>query len=230
MAEEYCALYRFYDETGALLYVGISSDPGRRFAQHRSDKPWWHAITEIRVQPMPSRKAALKAEREAIKNERPRFNVAHNEILRALPKQTSTLEVLVERASDLLALKSRYQAGWEDSARDFQVDFAAELGVEIDRKAALMLACVSDVSGREVPALYAGLIALMCSFSQHDIRWAIEESASWYEEREIKPEFEDLLEHAAGHLAHLRSRELYRQGVVVPAVATVTDWVRKAAA
>lgn len=73
------ALYRFYDETGKLLYVGISVNPGARFAQHRSDKPWWAQIVDIKVQPMPSRGAALAAEREAIKNERPSYNTIHNQ-------------------------------------------------------------------------------------------------------------------------------------------------------
>lgn len=73
------ALYRLFDETGRLLYVGISVDPGKRFAQHRSDKTWWSEVRNMTVQPMPTRQAALDAEREAIKNERPRHNAVHNE-------------------------------------------------------------------------------------------------------------------------------------------------------
>ena len=73
------ALYRLFDETGQLLYVGISVDPGKRFAQHRSDKAWWSDVRTMNVQPMPNRRAALDAEREAIKNERPLHNVVHNE-------------------------------------------------------------------------------------------------------------------------------------------------------
>lgn len=80
MADELLhALYRMYDETGQLMYVGISVDPGRRFVQHRSDKPWWDQVVNFTVQPMPTRKAALAAEKDAIKSERPLFNVVHND-------------------------------------------------------------------------------------------------------------------------------------------------------
>jgi predicted GIY-YIG superfamily endonuclease len=61
------------------LYVGISADPGKRFAQHRSDKPWWGDIRSMTVQPMATREAALEAEQEAIKNERPIHNKAHSD-------------------------------------------------------------------------------------------------------------------------------------------------------
>lgn len=75
------ALYRLYDESGQLLYVGISVDPGKRLAQHRSDKKWWSEVSNITIQPMATRKVALAAEREAIKDERPVYNLVHNEPL-----------------------------------------------------------------------------------------------------------------------------------------------------
>jgi hypothetical protein len=37
-------LYRFYDASGRLLYVGIAGNPGRRFAQHGRDKSWWSQV------------------------------------------------------------------------------------------------------------------------------------------------------------------------------------------
>jgi predicted GIY-YIG superfamily endonuclease len=72
------ALYRFYDATGQLLYVGITNDPGRRFGQHADSKPWWHAVANIKIEVHPSRADVLSAEREAIVNERPLHNVIHN--------------------------------------------------------------------------------------------------------------------------------------------------------
>lgn len=74
------ALYRLFDETGQLLYVGISADPGKRMLQHRSDKVWWEQSATIHVQPMPDRQTALAAEKEAIKNERPLYNKIHSDL------------------------------------------------------------------------------------------------------------------------------------------------------
>jgi predicted GIY-YIG superfamily endonuclease len=71
-------LYRAYDAQGVLLYIGITMNPGNRFAQHSEDKPWWADVAEIRVEHFGSRKRVLAAERAAIQAERPRFNVIHN--------------------------------------------------------------------------------------------------------------------------------------------------------
>jgi predicted GIY-YIG superfamily endonuclease len=71
-------LYRAYDAQGVLLYIGITMNPGNRFAQHSEDKPWWADVAEIRVEHFGSRKRVLAAERAAIQAERPCFNVIHN--------------------------------------------------------------------------------------------------------------------------------------------------------
>lgn len=82
------ALYRFFDATGALLYVGITNNPARRFMQHGVDREWWHEVETIRMQRFDDRESVLAAEREAIKAERPRYNILH-----AGPPTTSELPV-----------------------------------------------------------------------------------------------------------------------------------------
>ena len=72
------ALYRFYDATGTLLYVGITADPGARWRQHAHDKPWWHHVANITIETHPTRTAVFDAERAAIIAERPLHNVVHN--------------------------------------------------------------------------------------------------------------------------------------------------------
>lgn len=71
-------LYRLFDEGDVLLYVGIAVDPGARFARHREDKAWWGEVANITLRVYPSRPEAIEAEREAIKTEKPRYNVRHN--------------------------------------------------------------------------------------------------------------------------------------------------------
>ncbi len=72
------ALYRFYDEAGDLLYVGITLNPGSRFKQHSHDKPWWANVRRIELETHPTRAAALAAETAAILSEGPRHNIVHN--------------------------------------------------------------------------------------------------------------------------------------------------------
>ena len=69
------ALYRFYDDTGALLYVGITHNPGARFPQHEKDKPWWNEVRGISIEQYPTRDAVLAAEQRAIRVENPRYNI-----------------------------------------------------------------------------------------------------------------------------------------------------------
>lgn len=84
MADKHCApgntnhnLYRFYDVGGKLLYVGITSNPRLRFAQHRKLKPWWNDIATREIVHYRSRAELAAAEVKAIKKERPLYNIAH---------------------------------------------------------------------------------------------------------------------------------------------------------
>lgn len=72
------ALYRFYADAGALLYVGITLDPGSRWRAHRDDKPWWQQVTKITIEVYRDRASVLEAERRAIVDERPKYNIVHN--------------------------------------------------------------------------------------------------------------------------------------------------------
>lgn len=72
------ALYRFFDQAGDLLYVGISANPAGRWGQHRHDKPWWSEVATVGIEEFPSRPAVEDAERRAIRSERPRYNVMHH--------------------------------------------------------------------------------------------------------------------------------------------------------
>lgn len=71
-------LYRFFDATGQLLYVGITCNLGRRFKAHRLEQPWWPEVARTVIDRYADRGAVEQAEREAIETERPRWNVVHN--------------------------------------------------------------------------------------------------------------------------------------------------------
>lgn len=74
------ALYRFYDDGGALLYVGITNSIPRRFAVHSSEKPWWPEVVDCRIAFYPDRASLARAEEDAIRYEKPRYNVRSTSI------------------------------------------------------------------------------------------------------------------------------------------------------
>ncbi|MES2030860.1 MAG: hypothetical protein V4477_16895 [Pseudomonadota bacterium] len=72
-----CELYRHFSATGELLYVGIAwSALERLMTGHRTSSRWFDQIARIEIERFPSREAALSAEKAAIRDELPAFNVS----------------------------------------------------------------------------------------------------------------------------------------------------------
>lgn len=69
-------LYRHFDETGRLLYVGISLSFIARLTQHKDASHWAHAIRSVKAEVYPTRKEATEAETNAIQVEAPLYNIA----------------------------------------------------------------------------------------------------------------------------------------------------------
>ena len=76
--EPACYLYRHYDPSGDLLYVGISVDGLRRQLKHFKLSTWRTAICLIVIEPFATRRRAEEAERVAITTECPRYNSIYN--------------------------------------------------------------------------------------------------------------------------------------------------------
>jgi len=70
-------LYRFFDESGCLLYVGISTVGPSRWKSHSKEKPWWTDVASSTVKHFTTRQAAESAEISAIKSEYPVHNKMH---------------------------------------------------------------------------------------------------------------------------------------------------------
>lgn len=74
------------DLSGRLLYVGVTNGGLRRFMEHAKDKTWWREVAQIDVEHVHcSRRVIEDIEREAIRTERPLYNVAHNVVRVELP-------------------------------------------------------------------------------------------------------------------------------------------------
>lgn len=69
------SLYRAYDLSGALLYVGITLNIPNRFTAHQGNKAWWSDVANIKLEHFPDRAAVLTAERTAIMEEAPAYNI-----------------------------------------------------------------------------------------------------------------------------------------------------------
>lgn len=67
-------VYRLFDKSGTLLYVGLSSDPDRRFEHHMLCRDWLAEIDHHTVTPYPNWEQGAAAEQKAIETERPKYN------------------------------------------------------------------------------------------------------------------------------------------------------------
>ncbi|MEV5957283.1 GIY-YIG nuclease family protein [Streptomyces sp. NPDC051987] len=73
-ATERTALYRLFNESGGLLYVGITNDPEVRWAYHARQKAWWSDVRKRTIEWKATRAEAEAAEAEAIGRENPQWN------------------------------------------------------------------------------------------------------------------------------------------------------------
>lgn len=68
-------VYRIYDGPGGdLLYIGLSMNIEGRIAKHRCSG-WWPEHADITLQWFEGREAAKRAERNAIAEEHPIYNI-----------------------------------------------------------------------------------------------------------------------------------------------------------
>jgi predicted GIY-YIG superfamily endonuclease len=71
--------YTIQDNKGKTKYVGITSNPDRRFKQHAKTKAWWQEEGDkIKTKSYSTREKAAKAEKKDIKKKSPEYNIVHN--------------------------------------------------------------------------------------------------------------------------------------------------------
>jgi excinuclease UvrABC nuclease subunit len=68
-------VYRLYDATGILLYVGCTTNLDRRLKRHAATKPWWPDVAHMVAQSFNVAEEADWAERIAIRDEDPKHNI-----------------------------------------------------------------------------------------------------------------------------------------------------------
>lgn len=70
-------LYRLFDASGNLLYIGIAADVADRFRHHAREKEWWSEVASHTLERHVNRRVALAVESAAIAREQPRYNVQY---------------------------------------------------------------------------------------------------------------------------------------------------------
>ena len=76
-------LYRHFDKTGALLYVGISLSTVKRLSEHKQGSHWYRDIVRVEIEHYETREEAIAAEIAAIRAENPLHNIQrHLEVLK----------------------------------------------------------------------------------------------------------------------------------------------------
>lgn len=118
------AVYRLYDETGALLYIGSAYDPEKRCKRHR-DKPWWPLVARREDEWREGRRPAYLAEMKAIATEGPRFNDFGTPQYR-----TPQTEAVLRRAEGQKARGRIQSLAWEERRRAWDKAVADGLSIE----------------------------------------------------------------------------------------------------
>lgn len=77
ISERNAQLYRHFDDTGRLLYVGISITALKRTMQHRGKSHWFREVCTITIEHFATRAQAEAAEIVAIQTEKPLHNLRH---------------------------------------------------------------------------------------------------------------------------------------------------------
>jgi len=68
-------VYRHFDAHGALLYIGETDDWQGRTKDHRHTAPWFGEVVTIKIEHFATRRAKAEAEKRAVRQEEPLWNI-----------------------------------------------------------------------------------------------------------------------------------------------------------
>jgi predicted GIY-YIG superfamily endonuclease len=71
-------LYRAFDDSRTLLYIGISGRWSERLHQHEKSSEWLERTDYVLIQRFDTREEVVEAEKLAIREEKPLYNKDHN--------------------------------------------------------------------------------------------------------------------------------------------------------
>lgn len=77
-----CSLYVLWNADHEVIYVGITTQRMNRMVRHAHVATWWHEVAQATFVHFGARSEAVEAERRAIRELRPCYNVQLNRPLR----------------------------------------------------------------------------------------------------------------------------------------------------
>jgi hypothetical protein len=133
-------LYRHFDSTGKLLYVGISLDVLRRLGQHRRSSVWFDDIARVEIEHFADWDSAKEARRKVVAEEKPIFHDAVD----LSPELTKRCDEIVRDVCRRFRvtpgqIRSRYKGGAIMGARiEITVRLRNELGLSARQTADIL--------------------------------------------------------------------------------------------
>lgn len=104
LADRETAVYRLFDRTGSLLYVGITCNIASRFHSHAGDKQWWSKVAHHVIEWHGNRANAAEREAQLIVDEAPMHNRALNPYRHSGSVGVPTRRPRTVRGSSLLTI------------------------------------------------------------------------------------------------------------------------------
>lgn len=80
-------LYRYYDENDVLLYIGLTANFPQRNGNHSHYSLWFCNCAKITLERFSSKDELAKAEKEAVINEKPLFNITYSTTIKKEKKK-----------------------------------------------------------------------------------------------------------------------------------------------
>jgi hypothetical protein len=130
-------LYRHFDDSNKLMYVGISLNTFSRLSQHKDHSHWFRNINRVTIEHFKTREEAMAAERTAIRAENPMFNIAMKKTAREVEAEERNARQLEEekiRQKNFLARYVEYRLAYEvDDVRSMLKMSSKELNGHIEK-------------------------------------------------------------------------------------------------
>lgn len=114
-------VYQYYDRTGHVLYVGVTSRETKRQQEHAETKIWWPLATGCGLEHFATRDEALARERQLIERYCPPYNTVHNKHKQAALASAEARAQASQSAKTpgrLSALRARRDAWYQLSPQD----------------------------------------------------------------------------------------------------------------
>jgi predicted GIY-YIG superfamily endonuclease len=120
-------VYRVFDDTDRLIYVGASGDPFRRLDQHHTSSWWAYQLARVSMRVYPDKDAARIHEAASIGAEHPRWNR-----LGLPPRATWTRENYEDHIVSGIAARVRWYESqlWREEAAEYEERFGEVVPID----------------------------------------------------------------------------------------------------